>query len=608
MRGLCGWFSDRPEDDAGSTLRRMLAASHPPALDAELKTRPQAGLAVFGGAARPTLLEQDGFVLAVLGHPRLRDKPSQGAGLHELARALRARGKAVLSDIGGDFALACWDDEKQRGLLAIDRIGMHQLVYGRVNGALAFASTLDMLGGYPGVRRQLSAQGLYDYLFYHVSPGPRTLFDGLLRVPPGHWVEFGPGASAEPGAYWTMRFDERPGRSQAALKGEFLAAMQGAVNDAADGAASGAFLSGGTDSSTVSGMLARAGGGPARTFSIGFDVEGYDEMAYARIAAKHFGCEHHEYYVTPQDVVDAVPKIAACYDQPFGNASAIPTYYCAKFAREHGVTRLLAGDGGDELFGGNERYAKHHLLGLYQHLPKALRTALIEPLLLAMPGIQAVTPLRKLRSYVEQARPPMPQRYASYNLLMHLGNANVFTPEFLASVDAEHPQQLLKDAHAPYAGTSLINQLLAIDMRFILADGDLPKVTRMCELADIDVAYPILDERVVEFSQHLPANLKLRGTELRWFFKQALLDFLPPAVITKEKHGFGLPVGAWLIGHKPLQDLAADSIGLLRRRGIVQPRFIDELLGPKLREHPAYFGTMVWVLMMLGLWLDSRKL
>ena len=155
MRGLCGWFSDRPEDDAGSTLRRMLAASHPPALDAELKTRPQAGLAVFGGAARPTLLEQDGFVLAVLGHPRLRDKPPQGAGLHELARALRARGKAVLSDIGGDFALACWDDEKQRGLLAIDRIGMHQLPHSsvyRLPPSLRSAGGEPWLAGSSGTR------------------------------------------------------------------------------------------------------------------------------------------------------------------------------------------------------------------------------------------------------------------------------------------------------------------------------------------------------------------------------------------------------------------------------------------------------------------------
>jgi asparagine synthase (glutamine-hydrolysing) len=175
-------------------------------------------------------------------------------------------------------------------------------------------------------------------------------------------------------------------------------------------------------------------------------------------------------------------------------------------------------------------------------------------------------------------------------------------------VDVDHPQQQLIDVHRPYAGDSLVNQMLGIDLKFILADGDLPKVTHMCELADIDVGFPLLDDRIVEFSQRLSAQHKLRGRTLRWFFKHALRDFLPPAVITKQKHGFGLPVGAWLVSHRPLLDLAADGIGKLRGRGIVQPKLIDGLLTVRLREHPAYFGTMVWVLMMLGLWLDSRRL
>lgn len=608
MRGLCGWFSDRPDNGGESTLRRMLAANRAPTVEAEFKTGAHAGLAAFGTAARPRLLEVDEFLLVVIGHPRLCGDGRRSADPHELLRALQAQGKDALARIGGDFALAAWDGKQRRGLLAVDRSGVNQLVYGRANGSLAFASNLDMVAAFPGVRRELSQQGIFDYLFYHVSPGPQTIYTDLLRVPPGHCVEFGPEGVAAPGAYWSMQFHEQRDQPQDALKHEFISLMQAAVQEASEGVASGAFLSGGTDSSTVSGMLSRASSEPARTFSIGFDVAGYDEMEYARIAAKHFGCEHHEYYVTPKDVVDAVPKIAASYDQPFGNASAVPTYYCAKLARDHGVTRLLAGDGGDELFGGNERYAKHHLLSLYQSVPSGLRRLLIEPLLLSTPGVQRIPPLRKLRSYVEQARPAMPQRYTSYNLLMFLGNANVFSPDFLASIDAEHPQRLLADAHAPFANASLINQMQGIDMRFTLADGDLPKVTHMCELAGVDVAFPMLDERVIEFSERLGSDLKLRGTHLRWFFKQALNDFLPPAVIAKHKHGFGLPVGEWLIGHQPLFDLAADSIGLLRHRGIVEPRFIDDLLDTKLREHPAYFGTMVWVLMMLGLWLDSRKL
>jgi asparagine synthase (glutamine-hydrolysing) len=607
MRGICGWFSRGAALNGAERLQSMLGAHHGPLAQPRTSMTAQSGVAVFGSSAPPLLFEQDGFVLAVLGHPRLRDQ--RGAlNPAELAQRLRARGKEALDGIGGDFAIAAWDAQRQRGLLAIDRIGAHQLVYVTVGDTLAFASTLDLLGGHPGVQRELSAQGIFDYLYYHVCPGPETIFTGLQRIAPGHCVEFGAGGASPSSPYWSLRFTEEALPDVATREQQFIELLQAAAREAAEGAAAGSFLSGGTDSSTVSGMLGRVSGTPARTFSIGFDVPGYDETEYARIAARHFGCEHHEYYVTPADVVSAVPKIAASYDQPFGNASAVPTYHCARFAREHGVTRLLAGDGGDELFGGNERYAKQHLLGLYSRVPAALRRGVLEPLLLSSQAGNGFTPLRKLRSYMEQARPPMPLRYESYNLLQHLGVAEVLSPDFLASVDTNHSRRLMAEAHAPFAGDSLVNQMLGIDMRFILADGDLPKVTHMCNLAEIDVAFPLLDDRLIDFSRHLPANLKLRGTQLRWFFKHALRNFLPAEIISKQKHGFGLPVGHWLIEHKPLHDLAMDSIKLLQPRGIVRPEFIRTLLDVKLREHPGYYGTMVWILMMLGLWLDSRKL
>jgi asparagine synthase (glutamine-hydrolysing) len=607
MRGLCGWFG-QVEGDAVQALRRMLGSGPQPSVDPMSRADAQHGLAIFGDAARPRLYAADGVALAVVGHPRWIDGQSRSENLAALVAALRAQGSDALSRLGGDFSLAAWDERERRGWLAIDRIGVHQLVYTHNRGMLAFASTLDMLAAHPVIERRLSRQGLYDYLYFHVCPGPGTIYEGMSRVPAGHFIEFEAGGVSPPRPYWTMRFDEEPDRGLGLFEEEFLTLTRSAVAEAAEAAHSGAFLSGGTDSSTVSGMLGQVSKRPARTFSIGFDVAGYDEMEFARIAARHFGCEHHEYYVTPNDVVAAIPKIAASYDQPFGNASAIPTYYCAKFAREHGIARMLAGDGGDELFGGNERYAKQHLLGLYGNVPSILKSALIEPLLRSMPGVDRFTPARKLRSYIEQARPPMPQRYQSYNLLNYLGQDKVFTPEFLASVDPDHSLALMRDAHTPFADASLINQMLAIDLRFILADGDLPKVTHMCALAGVDVTFPLLDDRLVAFSGRLPARMKLRGTQLRWFFKHALRDFLPPQILSKQKHGFGLPVGTWLVGHKPLADLANDSIGLLRDRGIVQARLIDELFSTRLREHPGYFGTMIWILMMLGLWLDSRRI
>ena len=606
MSGLCGWFSSNPTAEAPAQLDRMLAASRSGGAGRHASATRRAALSTFGRESVSQLVEIEGFVLTVVGHPRLVVDGGRTADLAEIAKAFRKDASAALHTLGGDFALAGWNEGTGRGICAIDRIGVHQLVYARVSGALAFATTLDALAGHPGVQRRISPQSIFDYLYFHACPGPQTTYHEVLRLPAGHCIEFGPGIDSQPRAYWSMQFREDHVQPFESLERDFVGVIESAVSEAAGTAATGSFLSGGTDSSTICGMLGRSSGVPARTFSIGFDVPGYDEMNYARIAAQHFGCEHHEYYVTPADVVDAVPKVAAFYDQPFGNASAIPAYYCARLAHENGVGRMLAGDGGDELFGGNVRYAKQQVLGLYQRLPRSLRTALIEPLVLSTPLFESVPGLRKVHSYVEQARPDMPLRYESYNLLNYLGAENVLAPDFLASINQAHPQELLRSAHAPYAKASLINQMLGIDLRFTLADSDLPKVTRMCELAGVDVVFPMLDERVVEFSALLAPEMKLRGTKLRWFFKEALRDFLPPEVLSKEKHGFGLPVGAWLVGHKPLLVLATESIRSLARHNIVQPRFVDELLGSRLQEHPGYFGNMVWVLMMLGLWLDSR--
>jgi asparagine synthase (glutamine-hydrolysing) len=215
--------------------------------------------------------------------------------------------------------------------------------------------------------------------------------------------------------------------------------------------------------------------------------------------------------------------------------------------------------------------------------------------------------LRKVYSYVRQAATPMPQRYEGHNLINHLGPDAVLAPEFLAAVDPRHPQRLLGEVHAPFADRSLINQMLGIDLRFTLADNDLPKVTQTCALAGVDVAFPLLDDVVVEFSAQLPAAMKLRGTRLRWFFKEALKDFLPPEIITKPKHGFGLPVGPWLIEHRPLLELALAAIDSLRPLGVVRAGFVDDLRQRLLPAHPAYYGTMMWVLMMLGLWLDAKR-
>lgn len=608
MSGMGGWLGlvDAPDTILSRIGSRLDAPDSPTALSA---CRANAGIAMRARTKTGAIAEAGPTILAIQGHPRWHVGAGTLVEIHSVARAVldaySTRGAALLESLRGDFALALLDTTSREALLAVDRMGIRSLTYECRGEDLVFGSNLDVLAAHPRSVRELDPQAIYNYVYFHMVPGPDTVFRGQRRVPQGHCVRFTRGrVSVEP--YWKMTFLEDGPADVDRHRSEFRSALRDATRHAADEDRCGAFLSGGTDSSTISGLLGMVTGEAARTYSIGFSAEGYDEMSYARIAARHFRTDHHEYYVTPSDVVDLVPRIGKVYDQPFGNASAIPTYYCARLAKEDGVERMLGGDGGDELFGGNARYARQVQFERYQRVPGILRKALLEPMLIRTPLGSAGPVLRKARSYVQQASIAMPARYDTYNLLERLGPETVFTPEFLASVNRGGPLQLLEESYRAARAGSLINRMLALDFKFTLADSDLPKVTRMCELAGVDIAFPMLDEDVVALSGRLHPSLKVRGTQLRYFFKEALRDFLPSEILAKEKHGFGLPVGPWLVGHKPLLDLAASGIASLRGRGIFKHDFLDGLTGHMLREYPGYYGTMTWVLMMLALWFDAR--
>ena len=548
----------------------------------------------------------------VFGRPRWADDTlAEEANRTGVARsflaAYDAHGVGALTKLRGAFALALIDEECGEVLIAVDRSGTCPIAYATgSNGLVVFGSSVDAVVSHPGISGEIDAQALFDYVYFHMIPGPRSVIRGISRLLPGTYALFKAGA-VEVRPYWEMRYAENEKASFGELKDRFIECLRESVADAAASGTIGAFLSGGTDSSTVAGLLTAVKAEPVKTFSIGFDAAGYDEMEYARIAAKHFGTRQFEYYVTPEDVVAAVPMIAKAYDQPFGNASAVPTYYCARLAESEGVTRMLGGDGGDELFGGNSRYATQYILSLYGTLPEPLRSGIVEPLAFRLPGAAAIPGMRKLQAYIRLASKPMPARLEHYNLMEHLGPTRIFREEFLATIDRGGPLRQLAEAYAQTDARSLINRILALDLKYTLADNDLPKVTRMCDLAGVESAFPLLDERVVEFSAHLAPELKLKGTRLRYFFKKALGDLLPRQIITKSKHGFGLPVGLWLNQHKPLRELALDSLTDLKARHIIRSEFIDELTSVQIASHASYYGVMVWVLMMLAQWLRHHE-
>jgi asparagine synthase (glutamine-hydrolysing) len=507
--------------------------------------------------------------------------------------------RAGLARIGGDFALAL-PLGAGRMLLAVDRFAIRSLCWRVDDGRLRWSTRADELAD---EGHSLEPQALFDYLFFHAIPAPRTIYRGVHRLPAAHALLFENG-QARVLPYWRPRFDARPAPF-AEKRDHFIALLEAAVRRQLDGSAPACFLSGGTDSSTVAGMLARVTTAAPKTYSIGFEAQGYDEMAYARIAARHFKTEHHEYYVTPEDLVRHIPDVAGHFDQPFGNSSALPAYCCALRAREDGVTRLLAGDGGDELFGGNSRYAKQRVFGWWQGVPSLLRRGLLEPALERTP-LGALPLLKKGRSYVEQAKVPMPDRLHMYNLLLRTGAAEVIAPALLDQVDMNGPLAQQREVWAGCEAVHEIDRTLAYDWRYTLADSDLPKVVQSTTMAGVGVGFPLLDTALLEFSLGLMPQDKLRGLKLRWFFKEALRGFLPDEIITKQKHGFGLPFGVWAVKHAPLQALALGSLKRLAERGVVRHEFVDRLVQHLLPAHPGYYGEMVWILMMLEQWLGRH--
>ena len=551
-----------------------------------------------------------GGIAVIAGRPHFRDPDLaesaqlQGNGA-ALASGFERYSHDVFKHLCGSFCCVIVDTQAERVLLGIDRLGQHSMYYHASAATLAFGSSAG--GALVGTESatQLLDQGVYNYVYFHMVPSPGTVYQGLRKLPSAHYLDYQNG-EVRLVNYWCPRFsDSVDTQSFAALSEQLRSKLRASVRNCLPGSGKvGAFLSGGLDSSTVTGMFAELSDSKVNAYSIGFAAEGYDEMAYARITAKHFGVELNEYYVTPEDVVAALPTIATSYDEPFGNSSALPAYFCAKMAVENGVDTLLAGDGGDEFFGGNERYLKQRVFEHYAKVPGLLRKGLIEPLVKLTPsGLPLVS---KAESYIAQANTPLPDRLQSYNFLHRHAAAEIFCDDILKNVDEALPLNLLRSIyHRPEPASSL-NQMLYLDWQITLADNDLRKVSHMCALAGVDVAYPMLDDELVEFSCRVPSEWKIKGQDLRHFYKESLKGWLPRETIEKTKQGFGLPFGVWMRTYQPLRELAYDNLLKLKSRGLIRPEFIDKAIEMHQSQHAAYYGELVWILTVFELWMQGH--
>lgn len=612
MAGICGWLDNKLDRVRGQDiLDTMRTKLENPSAQIMSAVRDGAALAASSPFSDISLHEADGAI-AVLRGRIYSDDPAIAKAIasHNPAAgvlaAWRQAGRGGLAQIHGSFALAVCEPASNTLLLAVDRAGAHPLCYAEIPGGLAFAARADALTAHPEVRGALDPQAIFDYLYFHLVPAPASIFQGVKKLLPAQFVEWHNGRLHSE-FYWRLHYDDHNQASQTELAARFRPLLRDAVARAGQSEHVGAFLSGGLDSSTVTGTLAQLSKTPVNTYSIGFEADGFDEMEYARLAARTFATHAHEYYLKPADIVTAIPIITAAYDEPFANESAVPTYFCAKLAHDDGIRIMLGGDGGDEIFGGNARYAKQKIFEAYGLIPPWLRAGVVEPLA-RLPGLAALAPGRKLQSYLQQARVPLPDRMESYNFLQRTPLSEIFNAGFLAKIQSGRPAGLLREVYQRSDSQHFINRMMHLDLKFTLADNDLRKVGRMTEAAGVEIRYPLLDDALLDFSGEVPVHLKVKGTRLRHFFKEAVRDLLPDKIINKSKHGFGLPFGMWATTHAPLRELVQDSLAAFERRNILQPAYLAELRRQHQSGHATYYGVMIWVVVMLEQWLAHRDL
>jgi asparagine synthase (glutamine-hydrolysing) len=517
-----------------------------------------------------------------------------------IARVYLERGESLFTLLHGAFSIALWDEKESRLLLAIDRFGIKSLYYRQEGARTIFSSRLSAIRAVQAVPPEVHPAAALQFFLFSSVPAPLSIDSGTNKLRPGTFLAIQQGIVEH--QYWDLEYPESDETNVIYWSNELRESMRNAVYRHLDGceqASTGCYLSGGTDSSSVV-AFASEKHQPAQSFSIAFAENGFSEIDFARTAARQFHTNHHERFLAPEDAVNSLEKIIAYYDEPFANSSAIGSYHCALLARENGVEALLAGDGGDELFGGNERYATDKRFALYQSIPAFLRRGLVEPFSRLLPDTGKLSLPRR---YVRRANIPNPRRILSYGFFLNLAPEEAFDSGFLDQVPAESWLAIPEEHFRKAAAKSELNRILYLDIKMTLADNDLRKVSGTAEMAGVNVRYPLLDDRLAESSGRIPAKLKLRGFEKRYIFKQAMKGILPDKILYKKKHGFGVPVAQWLLGNARMREMTNDLLGdaRTRERGYFRPTFFEGLR--KLHaEQPNFYGEIVWYLLVFELW------
>jgi asparagine synthase (glutamine-hydrolysing) len=501
----------------------------------------------------------------------------------------------------GMFAFALWDERRQRLLLARDRVGKKPLFYSARRRRISFASELAALLADPEISREIDYQALDCYLAYQYIPAPMTAFAAVRKLPPASTLVF-EGGSPRISRYWELDYSRKrhvsdPGELHDEIReGLRRATRRRMIADVPIGA----FLSGGIDSSAVVAAMAEQSSQPVKTFSIGFEFQPFNELPFARSVARRFGTDHHEFVVNP-DITDVLPKLVRHYGEPFADSSAIPSFYVSELTRRY-VTVALNGDGGDESFGGYNRYASNAIASRFERLPRTMRVAAASAARhLPADGDRSSTRNRAKR-LLESLSTTAPERYARH--VSYFGpaeRASAYTAEFGARVGTSLASDVIMDAWRGASGRSVVDKLMEVDVKTRLPDDLLVKMDIATMAHGLEARSPFLDPELMELGASIPASFKVRGTAKKIVLREALRGWVPDETLDRPKWGFSVPLAKWF--REELREYLADVLfdPVTTSRGYFRTDAIRRDFDLHVQGR-ADNAARLWALLVLELW------
>lgn len=525
-------------------------------------------------------------------------------------------GAACVQQFNGMFAIALWDAERESLFLARDHFGIKPLYYCQQGEKFAFASEVKALLQLPNFLRQINYQALHQYLTFLWVPDPLTMFQGVYKLPAGHYAIFSAGKLTLT-QYWDLHYptvDHHFSTKEADLCEELRQRLTASVkSQMLSDVPLGAFLSAGLDSSCIVAAMAQNNPQPVRTFTIAFPEKyrkgevTFDDTEVARRTATHFGCKHTEIMVEP-DVVNLLPKLIWHMDEPTADPAIIMAYLVNREARKD-VTVLLSGVGGDELFAGYRKYQAHHWANYYRQCPRLLRQYLIEPAIEALPSLRG-TPLkgyvRLAKKMIRSGSLPAKERFITDSVYLNdEEKASLYNPTTRQSIHGYMPWHQHLAYFANVAQADFLNQMLYVDTKAFMVSLNLTYNDKMSMASSVEVRVPFLDWELAEWvANTIPPHLKLHNGTTKYILREAMRPLLPAEVLAQKKAGFAAPVDSWLATDLKVMvdDLLSETN--VNKRGLFQPSTIRRLVEEQ-RRGVADWSLQIWQFLTLELWMQA---